>query len=183
MYKKLYKKINNKKGSNIINGVLGLFIFIILVAFFVDIATIMWKSIVTTQLTNSLERTLCIQSGVQTNVPTGFPGGNNNYVTSSQLYNDLKTQLKNKANIDDFSVKIKSYDKNGDSNRTTTFNKNTKLQVDYRGRIQVQLKTHYTWGFIGNLIPSLKQDKDFVAIRSGVTEFKYDYDKWIGEED
>lgn len=182
MNKKLNKKLKSKKGFNTILNAISLFVFIILVAFFVDLATITWKSIVTTQLTNDLTRTLCVQSGVQTSVPPNFPGGQNNYTTSSQLYNDLKTQLKDKANITDFKVTIKSYDKNGKSNRTTVLNSGTQLNVDYRGRVQVQMETHYTWGFVGNFIPGLKQDKDFNAIRSGVTEFKYNYDEWIGED-
>lgn len=179
--RKLLSKIKEKRGSNTIEYAIALLIFVLLFAFFVDLALITWKFVVTSQVANSSIKILDVQSGVTTTIPSGFPG-NKGYVTSSELYNNIQKKLKDAANIEDFTVTLKGYDKNGGGTSTTVLGPNTQFKVDYRGRIQMEIQVKYRWGFT-KIIPGLDAEKNIVAVRSGITEFKYNYDKWIGEEE
>lgn len=178
--KNIIKKLKEKRGSNVIEFTISLLIFVILFAFFVDIFSIAWKFIVTSQVANETVKTICVQSGVLTQTPKGFPG-DSQYVTSPKLYSNIQKLLKDKANIDKFTLKLNGYDKNGGGTTSTILSPTTNFKVDYKGRVEVQLSVNYQWG-LSKTLPGLSSEKMITAKRSGLTEFKYDYDKWIGEE-
>lgn len=165
--------LKNKKGSSAIEVTIGLLVFILMFGFFYDLTIITWKFVVTTQVANSMSRVLAIQGGVMPYTPANFPGGDKAYITSEELVENVREQLEGKANIENYTVTINGVE----------LDEGTNLSIDYGQKIVVEVTSYYDWDIFSDFLPfgSYLSGKKIVAKRSSLSEFKFNYDSWIGE--
>lgn len=182
--KKYFKKLKNKKGTQFIEVGIGLMFFVISVAFFVDLAVIGNKHFKVGNETGRISRMISIQGGISSKAPEGFPGGENAYTNSSELYNQVKSKLENNGfTSNEWKILFTEYDKSGrvirkDILLTPTSNFN----VDYMHSMDVKLSVKYNWYIFSQIVPIMASDRTMNSERHSIGEFKFNYDDWESEE-
>lgn len=170
-----------KKGSSAIEFVIALLFFVLFFAFTVDLAQIINKQYVVGQYSQSIVRTVAVQGGISQGAPTNFPDGSRGYRTSLNVYNQVATKLKDSAKIDSFDVYLTSYNENGDVTSMVTLNPGTTFVVDYQKRFEIEVRYRYKWTITSQMVPGLSSTVEKKVRRSGVSEYKYNYDDWGGK--
>ena len=168
---KLIKRIKNKNGSMAIEIIIGCMMFLLVMCFFLDVTTLTWKLSVISQANTYIARTVGIQGGIKTSAPTGFPGGNTAYESSSEVLDKVKQSFNN-AKIADSEYKIYI---NG-----ITFKNSTNIEADYESILTTKIVVNYKWDMLSNFLPG-NVSHSISSNRSVMSEFKYRYDSWIGE--
>lgn len=165
------KRFRKKDGVTTIEILIGMMIFLMLLCFMMDILTLSWRFISLSSVNNNITRAVSVQGGVRTSAPSGYPGGNSDYLSSSELYSIVKDNL-NKSGVEtsDFNVYI-----NGSRLRSSS-----NIQIDYLKPIEVRIVTKYDWAYISNFIPGTLNNQ-ITSERNALSEFKYNYDSWSGE--
>lgn len=163
---------NNKKGSMAIEIVIGMLAFILVLSFLMDLLMLSWKFYVISSVSSDVARTAGIQGGFRSYAPSGFQGGDAEYMSSSDMSGKIADEFE-KAGIDagEYTVKVNGY---------SITNGGATPEVDYRKDIKTEIKVDYRWDFIDNFIPGQLTQK-ITSKRSAVSEFKYRYDTWVGE--
>lgn len=172
LFKKLKKFKENKKGSLAIEIVIGMLAFILVLSFLMDLLMLSWKFAVLSQTSNYVVRTAGIQGGYLTSAPSGFQGGNAEYVSSSEISKDIEDKFAY-AGIKkgEYTVRVNGYNITNGGGTT---------EIDYRKPITTHIEVQYRWAFIDNFIPG-QLTQTISSKRSAVSEFKYRYDTWVGE--
>lgn len=166
------KKIMKKKdGVSSIELVISIMIFLMVLCFFLDITMLTWKFTSLSSVNTNVTRAVSLQGGVKNTVPSGYPGGNTEYLTSSELY-DLVENVLNGAGVEDYEFDV--YINN------IKLTSNSNIQVDYLQPINVKITTRYDWVYISNFIPG-NLSHTVSSERNSLSEFKYNYDSWSGE--
>lgn len=157
--KRIKDTLKSKKGINTIETAILSFIIIMCIGGMTDLNTIMKKFNATSSTTSYISRTVSKQGGVRTNAPESFSG---DYITSSELYNDVKSVL-NKAGISssDFKVTINNQVLNNTTNIPI---------VNYGKNIDINLQINYKWKFTENFGASPTYTKN--SPRIAVSTFK-----------
>jgi len=172
LYKSLKRKTKDKKGATAIEIMIGMIAFIIVLCLLVDLMVIGWKFAVISQTNSYVTRTAGLQGGILAKAPSGFPGGNTAYISSSEM----KTKISNKfagagVKSGEYTVKVNGYNVGNGSSTN---------EIDYRGTITTDIEVKYKWDLSSNFIPGAIQ-KTISSSRSSMSEFKYRYDEWVGE--
>jgi len=158
----LFKKINKeKKGASAIEIVAGMMMFLVIMSFMVDIAMLTWKFQIISQTNTYIARTVGIQGGLLVSMPDGFPGGNESYITYSEMESKVKNNM-NKAGIEEYSFNV------------------TPGEIDYGDSIDTRVVAEYKWQLTSNFIPG-EITNDIKSDRTVFSEFKYRYDSFKGE--
>ncbi|MDF2879509.1 MAG: hypothetical protein K0R54_66 [Clostridiaceae bacterium] len=167
-----FKKLKeDKRGTMAIEIVVGMLMFLLVLCFFLDITIITWKFSVISQTNTYLARTAGLQGGIRTSAPTGYPGGNDAYASSSEVYKQIQENFKSAGiNDNEYTVKI-----NG-----TKLRSNSNVAVDYLDNITTYIEVDYKWDLVSNFIPG-DLTNSITSKRAVISEFKYRYDSWIGE--
>lgn len=177
------KRLSNKKGSAMIEYTIGLLLLVTLVCFLFDVIVIAQKQYIVSQQANLLARELAVQGGVSTRIPTGFPGNDTNYISSSEMYTAVKNNLE-KAGFSttkgEWSVNVVTYNKSGGVASNSTLSSVSSITADYGVPIDVTINFKYKWTLWGQIVPGLSQISANTS-RHSVSEFKYNYDSWGGE--
>lgn len=177
------KRLNNKKGSAMIEYTIGLLLLVTLVCFLFDVIIIAQKQYIVSQQANLLTRELAVQGGVLTTVPQGFHGNDINYIRSSEMYTAVKNNLE-KAGISttkgEWSVNIITYTKSGAIASNNNLSSSSNIKADYGIPIDVTINFKYNWTLFSQIMPGLSQISANTS-RHSVSEFKYNYDSWGGE--
>lgn len=168
---KLIGHMKNKKGSMAIEIIIGCMMFLLVMCFFLDITTLTWKLSVISQANTYIARTVGIQGGVKPSAPTGFPGGNTAYESSTEILDKVKQSFNN-AKIADTEYQI--YINN------TLLKGSTNIETDYESMLTTKIIVNYKWDMLSNFIPG-SLSHSIVSNRAVMSEFKYRYDSWIGE--
>lgn len=170
MLKGMVKKAReDRRGSLALEIVIGCFIFLIVLCFLMDILLLGWKFSVVSQTNSYVARTVGLQGGVLSSAPTGFPGGNTAYFTTTEIANNIKSNFE-KAGIQsgDYTVTINGVPLS------------SGIKVDYREDLTVEIQVKYKWAMTSNFIPGSISNW-ISSKRSVMSEFKYRYDTWYGE--
>ena len=183
MLKKIKMKLNNKKGSAVIEFVIALLILVTLIAFVVDILIVGNKRFLVAQETTEIARVIGIQGGVSSVVPAGYPGGNKAYLTSIEMYKQIDEKMKG-SNIEntEWQANLTEYNKSGQAIRKVILTPQTVFKVDYMNSMDIQIEASYNWTLMSQVTGGLLDVADVGAKRHTVSEFKYNFDKWEGEE-
>ena len=169
MINKLKNILKNKKGMNTIETAIVSVIILMCIGGMIDLNTIIKKFNATSSTTSYISRTIAKQGGVRMNKPQSFNG---NYVTSQELYSDVKSAL-NKAGIkdSDFQVTI-----NGNKLQA-----NSNLPIVTHGKtMKVELKIKYKWSFISQFNGGNDFSKS--SNRVVMSTFKYRTSSNVGSE-
>lgn len=137
MINKIKNILKSKKGLNTIETAILSIIILMCIGGMIDLNSIIKKFNATSSTTSYISRTIAKQGGVRMNKPQSFNG---DYVTSQELYRDVKSAL-NKAGIEDsnFTVTINGYNLQPNSNLPI---------VTHGNNMKVELKIKYNWNFI-----------------------------------
>lgn len=179
---KIKDKLKENKGVAGIEEVIAILFLLIFICFSTDAIIVASKQYIASQQTNLIARTLGVQGGIKSTVPTGYQGDSLSYVTSSKMYEAIKSNME-KCGIDNWNVEITTYTKNGRVASKKELGSTTNITADYGIGIDVKLTYSYKWNLINQMIPG-NADKETTKNVSGysVSEFKYDYDNWDGEK-
>ena len=180
---RLREKLKEQKGFGLFEYVIGLLILIALICFLVDVITITYKQYVVSQQTNTIARQLGVQGGIMNQSPKGFPGGERAYVDARELVKQVDDHLKG-AGIEsnEWNLNLIRYDKNGRVVETRKLTTATNFKVDYQSSMDIELTYKYKWNIWGQIVPGTSDEKEAIQKRYVTSEFKYNYDVWVGEE-
>ncbi|MFJ8531404.1 hypothetical protein [Bacillus sp. NPDC094106] len=181
---RLKEKLKEQKGFGLFEYVIGLLVLVALICFLFDVVTITYKQYVVSQQTNTVARQLGVQGGVMNQAPKGFPGGEKAYVDSRELVTQIREHLKG-AGIEEneWDLTLIRYNENGQIVETKKLTTATNFKVDYQSPMDIQLNYKYKWNLWGYIVPGASKDKNAVQKRYVTSEFKYNYDVWVGEQD
>lgn len=137
MLNKLKKILKNKKGINTIETAIISIILLMCIGGMMDLNNVIKKFNATSSTTSYISRTISKQGGVRMSKPLSFNG---EYVTSQELYEDVKSAL-NKSGIKDteWSVTINGVKLQPNSNLAI---------VTYGNTMKVNLTINYKWNFV-----------------------------------
>lgn len=172
---KLAKLKKDKKGVMAIEIVIGMFMFLLILCFLVDLTVLAWKFSVVSQINSKVARQAGIQGGVLAKAPEGYPGGDNAYTDINELNSMLQEHFEN-AGIEgsEWRLSIDGRHVLGSGTRTPS------RRIEYRESFQTKIEVTYTWDMISNFIPG-NLTNTISSTRPTLSEWKYDYDNWIGE--
>lgn len=164
----------NKKGVSSLEIVIGLLIFLIVFCFLLDLLILIQKFNVVAQTNTQIARIAGIQGGVLHSFPPSYPGGSSNYINISEINNIVKEKF-SLAGIKDnewiVNIGNGKIGKNGIS---------ATQKYDYKESFSTEIIVDYKWVFMSNILPGdLKQT--IRSKRPTMSEWKYNYDSWIGE--
>jgi Flp pilus assembly protein TadG len=172
LYKKLQKFKKDKKGVSAIEIVIGIFVFLIVLSFLVDLLTLSWKFAVISSTNSYVARTAGLQGGIESKAPDGFPGNNKAYISSSEMESRIATDFTNAGIQDgDYSVRV---------NGALVSKGQSTAEVDYRNSITTQIDVTYKWALMSNFIPG-DLTQSLTSTRNVLSEFQFRYDNWTGE--
>lgn len=161
------KRKNLKKNKRAVvepvNFAIAMIILIYALMFGLDLLRIGLQMQAVSRLNTECARIVAAQGGIQGSAPSGYPGGVANYITSSQFDQEAAKTAK--------SVKI---DKEFKADYP-------KTQVEYRKTFETKISFKYDWEMVNILIPGKLREGQFVSTRTGVSEYKHNYDDWTGE--
>lgn len=165
---------------------IGLLLFVLFIAFTVDVLIVGGKRFNIGQETTDIARVLAKQGGVLESVPQGYPGGDKAYLNANQLIYRVEARMKSTglASYDDkgWEMILTEYDKNGRVVRTGALTPSTHFDVDYMHSFDVKIKAKYNWTLMNIILGNKISETNVGATRHAVSEFKYDFDTWEGEQ-
>lgn len=173
----LYKQ-NKKKGFSSIEIVIGFLIFIMMLAFLVDIVGVLVRYSVVAQANTDIARITGVQGGILSGAPTGWPGGEDNYINITELESMMNQKFVSVGvPMTDWTVKLHSTD-----GKTGNFGSigRSGVQYDYLESYTVEIEVLNHWKSVSTFIPGMITQK-FSSKRPAVSEWKYNYNDWIGE--
>lgn len=182
MLKRPTEKLTEEKGSAVIEFAIALLIFVTLTAFLVDMLVIGGKRFGISQETTEISRVIGVQGGVSSAVPTGYPGGDQAYRTSLELYKQIDGKMATSGiETDEWKATLTEYNKGGQIIREVVLTPQTNFRVDYMHSMDIHIEATYSWTLMSLITGNLLDVADVGAKRHTVSEFKYNFDEWEGE--
>lgn len=187
------KKTIKKKGLMSLEAVIGLLLLLVLLSILLDMLVLSNRYMSIHDTVKELSRTIAVQGGSLSMIPEGYP---NNYYTSLNLANLVDKSMKVSGfKGDDYRVYI-TYTKYETNNagKITADNSYTKDfmsltdgemtvkdtdKIDYLNDFNVTIVAEYDWIF--SKLPFGLSPAKLKTSAPGVSEWKYDYDKWESE--
>lgn len=158
---KITRILKSKKGFSSIEIAIGAMVFLIAVCGLVDLTSVLRKLNTMSVQSSYIARTVGRQGGIRPSTPTNYDAGD--YVTSSELYNNVKKSF-NMSGVPDtmWTATV-----NG-----VTLTPTTSLPIiTYGTDIPIKITIKYNWGLISNFIPGkITQSKQ--SYRTVVSSFK-----------
>lgn len=158
-------KINKKGVVEPINFAFAMMILIVALCFFMDVLRIGLQMQAISRLSTQCARIVAAQGGIMFTPPPGYPGGAANYITRSAFQGEVTDVMQ----------------KNGiDGQITATY---PTSPLDYREKFTVEITFPYEWKMLNAItkwgLPPMHGT--YRSRRTGVSEYKYDYNDWKGE--
>jgi|HigsolmetaAR206D_1030411.scaffolds.fasta_scaffold00003_140 hypothetical protein len=176
---KLKQRLKDESGSMLIEYVLGGLMFVVFVAFCLDLLGIATRHHLIGQEMNTIARTLSVQSGTTAETPHGFPGGDQAYFTSSEILDRMK-KVAHAAGFRDgeWELYLEETDANGNVVRSGVLTDKSNFQCDYLDKISIQFRGTYQWGnSIASGIPGISEKRYMNVERIVMAEYLRNYDR------
>lgn len=179
MLKKVTKQIKGKKGASTVEFVGNMFLFVTLIVTGFELFMMGYRYMTVSNFANELARTISIQGGVNSSVPSGFQGGNgvfSNYKKSSDIVNDINS-LANSIGQEpsDITVRIRYQQDGSGAFIERTINSGTISEVEYGDRFEVIVNYVFRMMYLDKLV-SLPDSITVERRKMGVSEFEHDYE-------
>lgn len=170
LLKKRIKQIREDNGgATAIEIVIGVLIFLLVFCAILDLLVLSWRFAIVSQTTTHVARTVGLQGGIMASAPDGFPGGSEQYVTSSQLKANIEKNFAAASILPgEYSVTVNGVEVGG------------SVDIDYREFADIRTEVDYTWEALSNFFPGDLSSQVY-SKRVAMSEFKYRYDSWVGE--
>ncbi len=174
---KAKKRLKEKKGSMLIEYVIGLLMLVVFVGFCLDLIFIGHKQYYIGQEMATISRVMSVQSGAEHSTPSGFPGGSKSYQTSSEILQQLE-KVADAAGFkrSDWDLYIEEINGKGQVVRSGVLTENTDFKADYLDKISIEFRGTYHWDAISGAIPGLGSDRSINIKRISMAEYIRDYD-------
>lgn len=171
-------KLKKKEGASAIEVVISVMILIMLLMFLLDLLMIMWKFSLVSQTATEISRITGIQGGILNSHPAGYPGGANNYMSTTELQAVLRNKFRSSGIADaDWEVVFEPISPATETGKiTATLVDGAKY--DYLRSYNVKITMKYRWNNVSQMIPGNVQQK-ITTVRPGMSEWKYGYDDWV----
>lgn len=137
--------------------VVNILIVVIIFAVLFDLILISTQYLHLSKIGNQVARTVAVQSGLKSSTPSNYPGGNQGYYTTSEIYNFLDENMK-ESNFEAYYLEI---------NNTLMSRLSSKV-LDYKDVITVELSAEFKWMLLGNFIPGLSADEHYITVKKVV---------------
>lgn len=186
----LKKLKKDKKGMSTLEFVICLMLFITVFTFLADMFLILYKQYVVTSAASEISRQIGTQGGIAMNTPENYPGGENNYLTYSEL-NKWIDSLNEDFFLEDDEIycKISYYSDPADPNSEKELNPkaNTNpIYLPYGSYISVTVYYPQQWTFVSTLTGFMDSDDDFGESKKSTFEvtkaYVTDYVSWVPED-
>lgn len=174
MFKRIKKQLKTEQGGvDTVTFVMTVLMTLLLLCALLDIARLGWKFNAISQLNTNIARTASVQGGFRYSRPDYFPG---HYITMYDLEN-MVTQKMTNADVQngEWYVRFSSGGSLGTLGRSQT------PQIDYKDSFSTEIGFDYSWDFLNALLPGNPIRNQIHSTRPGMSEWKYDYENWIGE--
>lgn len=148
-----------------LNFAFAMMILIVSLCFFMDVLRIGLQMQAISRLSTQCARIVAAQGGIRSTPPSGYPGGAANYITRSAFQDEVS--------------KVAS--RNGiDGQITATYPTHA---LDYREKFTVEITFPYEWKMLSAITRwgVSPINGTYRSRRTGVSEYKYDYNDWKGE--
>lgn len=174
---KVRKQLKEKKGSMLIEYVLGLLMLTVFVGFCLDVVFVGHKHYYVGEEMAHISRVLAIQSGVEQYTPTGFPGGSQSYQTSKEII-DRMEKVANAAGFERDQWDLYYTETNGQGIvvRKGVLSEDTTFQADYLDKISIEFKGKYRWNVLSTVVPGMDTDRTLTIKRISMAEYLRNYD-------
>lgn len=171
----MYKIKDSEKGMTALEMVIGVLIFVLLLAFMIDILVLFWKFSVLSQTTTQVARIAGLQGGVLNKAPEDWPA-RESYITINDL-NGIVERKFDSASVDsnDWEMSI------GHGGLRKTGQTSSTGEIDYKEEFTVETRLDYEWTYMSKVIPGMNLVQEIRAKRPAMSEWKYDYNSWEGE--
>jgi len=173
----LQKRLKSKKGSILIEYVIGLLMFVVFLAFCVDAVIIGYKHYYIGDGIAAISRTLAVQSGAEVATPQGFPGGDTAYMTSKEILERFQ-QIADVAGFKegDWGLYYEEIDTNGNVVKSGQLTEKTNFKATYLNKISIEFRGTYQWRALSGAIPGIGRDRILTIKRTSMAEFVRSYD-------
>ena len=186
-------KKESRKGSVVIEAILGCMTFIIVFCGVCDLIIMQNRNSTVIDTCKELTRTVSVQGGALENKPPSFAS---NYYTISDLVRMVKKNMDAAGFKDgEWDVTIKYTRVYDDATNTSqdldadqtligfdddgNIYYSPTLKIDYLSNFTIQMETKYSWYFLKSIMNT--NDSILKITLPGTSEFKYNYDSWSSE--
>ena len=179
--KRLKEKLKDKQGMLSLEYAISFLIFIVLLAFTVDLAVVSVKRNQMTKFSQTVVRQIRTQNGFLKTMPKNFPGSEASYVTSTDIMNAFTKKLEALGlSTTDATMVIEGTSDTGHP-RTYTFQPGKVMgaSLKYQTPFKLTLKFKYKWGLFSSFLTD--SEGMMTITSSGYTEYNEDLDVWEGE--
>lgn len=181
MYKKirfnLKKRLRSQEGSMLIEYVIGMLVFIVFVAFCLDVVFVGHKHYYIGQEMANVARTISVQSGAEQVTPTGFTGGNKSYQTSGKILNRMEKVAKVAGFKDgEWELYVEETDQNGKVVRKGILTEKSNFKADYLNKVSVEFRGKYRWDVLASGVPGINSERELKIKRIAMAEYLRNYD-------
>lgn len=177
--KEIKNRVRNERGAMLLEYVIGLLMFVVFVAFCLDILFIATRYHLIGREVNDIARALSVQSGTTIETPYGFPGGDEAYLTSSEII-DRITKTARAVGFEDgnWELYVEEVDANGNVLRSGVLTPESNFPVDYLNKIRVHFRGTYRWSnSAASGIPGINRDRKMSIERVVMAEYLQNYNE------
>lgn len=177
--KKIVNLVKDERGATLLEYVIGLLMFVVFVAFSLDILFVATRYHLMGREVNDIARALSVQSGTTAEVPYGFPGGDDAYLTSSEILNRI-TKTARAVGFEDheWELYLEETDANGNVVRSGVLTEKSNFPVDYLNKITVHFRGTYRWSnSAASGIPGIGRERTMSIKRVVMAEYLRNYDE------
>lgn len=178
MFKRLKEHLSETAGFTIIEYVIGMLVFVVFIAFCLDILFIATRYHIIGQEVGYVARMLSVQSGTTVETPHGFPGGERAYLSSGEIV-DRIGRVAQRMGFEDgeWELYVEEKDPNGNVIRSGLLTEESHFPVDYLNRITVRFTGTYRWkNSLASSIPGINRERYMNIERVVMAEFIRNYD-------
>jgi len=176
--RKWKRRLTDESGSMFLEYVIGSLMFVVFVAFCLDLLGIAARHQLIGQEIGYIARILSVQSGTTAETPHGFPGGERAYLTSSEILDRMEKVAKAAGFRDgEWELYVEETDANGNVVQSGVLTDKSNFQCDYLNKISVQFRGSYRWGNSAvSGIPGIHRKQQMNVERIVMAEYLRNYD-------
>lgn len=161
-----------EKGFTTVEAIIVIFFVLPIFLFICDMFVWGIRTVTVAQTSSAIARQAGIQGGFLASAPAGYPGGDEGYISISELH-DFVSKRMAWCEDDEWELKI------GSSTMSKSVAHKTP-EYDYTEDISVVLKTTYKWPLM-SACTGQDIETTINSVRVTISEWKYNYDDWLGE--
>lgn len=177
LMRKLKKKLDENRGSMLIEYSIGLLMLVVFVAFCLDMIIVGHKHYYIGEEMSNVSRVISVQSGAELITPARYPGGSESYQTSSEIIDRMDKVAKVAGfKRDEWELYIEEIDSNGNVIRSGALTPETNFEAEHLNKVAVEFRGIYRWDAMAGSVPGIGADRKLNVKRIAMAEYIRNYD-------